>query len=132
MSQQTQARQEIEAALVAKAQAEPAFRQALLKNATAAIEKEFGIKLPAGSELKVVEETASTNYLVLPAARDGVLSDADLDAVAGGTINSFFSAILPRLVVRAPTTKTPDGPATPTTTNDGEFKKAQQPSGGAP
>lgn len=84
MSQLTQARQEIEAALIAKAQAEPAFREALLKNANAAIEKEFGIQLPAGSELKVVEETASTNYLVLPATTSGELSEADLEGVAGG------------------------------------------------
>jgi hypothetical protein len=83
MSQQSQARKEIEAALIAKAQAEPAFRQALLKDAKAAIEKELGVKLPAGSELKVVEETATTNYLVLPLA-EGVLSEADLGAVAGG------------------------------------------------
>ena len=89
MSQQSQVKKQIEAALIAKAQTEPAFRQALLKNSKAAIEKEFGVKLPAGAELKVVEETATTNYLVLPASAEGELSDADLEKVAGGWIALF-------------------------------------------
>jgi Nitrile hydratase, alpha chain len=90
MTQQAQSRKQIEASLIAKAQAEPAFRKALLNNPKAAIEKEFGVALPAGSELKVVEETASTNYLVLPAIAVGDLSDADLENVAGGWYGAFY------------------------------------------
>jgi hypothetical protein len=41
--------------------------------------------LPAGGKLIVVEETATTNYLVLPAAATGELSETELQAVAGGT-----------------------------------------------
>ena len=84
MTHVAQARQEIEALLISKAQAKPAFRQALLKNPRAAIEKEFGVALPVGSQLNVVEETTNTKYLVLPAVADSELSDADLESVAGG------------------------------------------------
>lgn len=84
MSQVSQARTDIEATLIAKAQADPAFRQALLKNPKAAIEKEFGTPTPGGVDLIVLEETATTNYLVLPATAEGELSESTLDAVAGG------------------------------------------------
>lgn len=90
MSPPVQVRNEIDALLVAKAQADPAFRQALLLNPKAAIEKEFGVTLPAAPELRVVEETASTNYLVLPATVDAELSEADLEAVAGGWFGAQF------------------------------------------
>lgn len=89
MSLQVQARNEINALLVAKAQADPAFRQSLLKNSKAAIEKEFGVALPADSELKVVEETATTSYLVLPATLGDELSEAELETVAGGWFALF-------------------------------------------
>ena len=83
MSPQVQARKEIEAKLIAKAQADPAFRQAR-KEPQDRHEKAFGVSLPAGTELEVLEETATTNYLVLPTDTDGELSDPDLQSVAGG------------------------------------------------
>jgi len=91
MSQQTQAREMVEAALIAKAQAEPSFREALLKNPKASIESALGTKLPTSVDLRVVEETATTNYLVLPAATSGELSEAELETAAGG---GFFPALL--------------------------------------
>jgi len=84
MSQTATTRKEFEAALIAKAQADRAFRQALLNNSSATIEKEFGVTLRAGAELKVVEETATSNYLVLPAATSGELLDSELKAASGG------------------------------------------------
>lgn len=84
MSQKTLSRKEIVASLIAKAQAEPRFRQELLRDAKVAIEKELGITLPAGIDLRVVEETATMNYIVLPVSDSSELLDADLDAVAGG------------------------------------------------
>jgi Nitrile hydratase, alpha chain len=91
MPQLSQARIEIEAVLIAKAQTDPAFRQALVNNAKATIEKEFGVALAAESQLNVVEETTNTNYLVLPAVADSELSDADLESVAGGA--SIFAML---------------------------------------
>jgi len=48
--------------------------------------------MPEGVEVRVVEETADTIYLVLPSAsavgEGGSLSDRELDAVAGGFGNS--------------------------------------------
>lgn len=71
--------------IVAKALKDAAFRAALLKDANAAVEKELGVKLPAGLKIKVVEDTATTVHLALPAAaKKGELSDADLEKVAGG------------------------------------------------
>jgi metallophosphoesterase superfamily enzyme len=54
----------------------------------AAVEQEFGSRLPEGVEVRAVEESADTIYLVLPSASplgQGVeLSDQELEAVAGG------------------------------------------------
>ena len=50
------------------------------------IVKQFGVEFPQGVDIKVVEETADTLYVVLPHAveQGAELSDADLEAVAGG------------------------------------------------
>jgi len=70
--------------LIANAQADPMFRKALLENPRAAIEKKFRVSLPPEIEFKVVEESATINYVVLPAVSGGELSDADLATVTGG------------------------------------------------
>jgi hypothetical protein len=89
MSQQAQNRKEMEALLIAKAQADESFRQALLNDPKATIQKEMGGTLPEGLQVKVVEETGDTLYLVLPAA-EGELSETDLDDVAGGALNVYL------------------------------------------
>ena len=54
----------------------------------AAIEQELGSRLPESVEVKGVEGSADTIYLVLPSAsvvgEGGELLDLDLQAVAGG------------------------------------------------
>jgi hypothetical protein len=85
MSKEPLTRRDLEAQIIAKAQADESFRQALLGNPKAAIEKEFGGMLREGVEIKVVEETADTLYLVLPAAK-GELSETDLDNISGGIV----------------------------------------------
>lgn len=53
-----------------------------MANPKAAIEKELGVKLPAGIKIKVVEDTTSEVHLVLPEtsrANKGELSDTDLN-----------------------------------------------------
>ncbi|RPI21248.1 MAG: NHLP leader peptide family natural product precursor [Acidobacteria bacterium] len=81
-------RQEAEREIVKKATADPAFRAALLANPKKALSDAFGIRTPDSFELNVMQETASHAYLVLPAAEvqspDGALSQAELEAVAGG------------------------------------------------
>jgi hypothetical protein len=82
------AREAFEARLIEKAWTDPSFRQALRSDPRGAVEKALGARLPAGMQVKLLEETADTFYLVLPANPDrapsGQLSDEQLDAVAGG------------------------------------------------
>lgn len=72
--------------IIEKALKDPKFREELKKNATAAVEKEAGVKVPAGTTIKVLEDTASTVHLVLPppGLGKGALSDRDLEKVSGG------------------------------------------------
>ncbi len=73
--------------LLAKFSSESAtYRDRVKSDAKDVISKQFGYEVPAGINVKVVEETADTVYLVLPhtVAEGDELSDSDLEAVAGG------------------------------------------------
>ncbi len=77
---------EIQARLIGRAAIDPNFREQLLTNSRAAIEKELGITLPPNLEIQVVEETPTKLCLVLPMKQETQqLSEAELKAVAGGT-----------------------------------------------
>lgn len=54
--------------LVKKAWEDSAFKNELLSNPKAAIQNELEIVIPENIEIRVVEETTSTFYIVLPAA----------------------------------------------------------------
>jgi hypothetical protein len=59
----------------------------LLQNPNATVERELGTSIPSNIEIRVVEETPSTLYLVLPPqsmAAGQELSDRELEQVAGG------------------------------------------------
>ncbi len=74
--------------LLAKFSTENAdYRAAIVNDPKKVIEAQFQLNVPEGVTLKVVEDSADTINIVLPAAlADGELSDADLEAVAGGGI----------------------------------------------
>ena len=91
MSQQSESRKEFEASIVARAEADPTFRQALLSNAKATIEKELGVALPAELEWRALEETPTVRYLVLPAMGGGEMSELEIEGVTGG-INALGAA----------------------------------------
>jgi hypothetical protein len=81
-------RAEMERRLVQRSLEDEDFRQKLLDDPKAAVEQELGTRLPEGVEVRAVEETADTIYLVLPGAsvvgEGEELSDQELGAVAAG------------------------------------------------
>ena len=76
----------MEQRIVRRSLEDDAFKQGLLEDPRAAIERELNTQLPAGVEIRAVEETQDTFYLVLPGrtADAGELSDRELESVAGG------------------------------------------------
>jgi hypothetical protein len=104
-------RGEIQDLLVKFAAEQPAYRDSLKKNPKEVIYKQFGIQVPGNTKVSVLQESADQIYVVLPhVVESGAeLSDADLEAVAGGhtivkeaecggdgtfqTVNSFESSI---------------------------------------
>lgn len=71
--------------IIQKAWTDEAFKQKLLANANEALEEE-GIEVPAGIEVRVVEDTPEVRHVVLPppSLDEGALDDDQLDAVSGG------------------------------------------------
>jgi hypothetical protein len=92
-------RAEMERRLVERSLQEESFRQRLLDDPKGTIEQELGTRVTEGFEVRVVEETQDTIYLVLPstpmADREGiVLSDQQLESVSGaGTSGSPWGAL---------------------------------------
>ena len=83
-------RPELERRLIDRSLQDESFRQRLLDDPKGTIEHDLGSRLPESIEVRVVEESADTIYLVLPSAsptgQGGELSDQELDAVAGGQV----------------------------------------------
>ena len=82
-------RAKLERRLIQRSLQDEDFRQQLLSEPKAIIEREIGTQLPERVRVVALEESADTIYLVLPSAsplvgEGGELSDRDLEAVAGG------------------------------------------------
>ena len=73
------------AKIIAKAWRDPDYKAKLLTDPHAAL-AEVGVEVPPGTTLKVIENTADTQHLVLPVApgNAGELSIEELEKVAGG------------------------------------------------
>jgi len=71
------------------------FRQRLLDDPKGTLEQELGGRLPESIEVRTVEESAPTIYLVLPSAsavgEGRALSGQELEAVAGGWGGHLYS-----------------------------------------
>ena len=87
-------RAEMERMLIQRSIEDESFRQSLLADPRTSVEQELGTQLPESIEIRIVEESTDTIYLVLPSAsplvgEGGELSDQELEAVAGGTEIGF-------------------------------------------
>ena len=81
---QTMTRGEVQDLVAKFAVENPKYRQALMSNPKAVIEKQLNASL-GNVNVKAVADTADTTYVVIPhVAGEGELSDADLEKVAGG------------------------------------------------
>jgi hypothetical protein len=81
----------MERRLVQRSLEDESFRQRLLEDPKAAMEEELETRLPEEVQVRAVEESAETIYLVLPPGtsstgqqESGEISDRELEAVAGG------------------------------------------------
>ena len=83
-------RAEMERTIVQRSIEDEEFRQRLLDDPKGTLEQELGNRLAESTEVRVVEESADTIYLVLPSAsvvgEGGELSDEALESVAGGDV----------------------------------------------
>ncbi len=70
--------------LIARALSDEALKAKLIEDPLNVFKAE-GIDVPAGLEIKVLENTDKVFHLVLP-AQPSELSDEDLDQVAGGIV----------------------------------------------
>ncbi|HEY9769499.1 MAG TPA: NHLP leader peptide family RiPP precursor, partial [Coleofasciculaceae cyanobacterium] len=59
-------RHEFETEIIAKTWKDDAFKQELLSNPKAIYSRELQQELPDGLEIKILEETSNTLYLVIP------------------------------------------------------------------
>jgi hypothetical protein len=76
--------------IMARAKKDDAFRQELLANPKAVLERELGMTLPRGVSIQAHEDTPTILHLVLPMAggdsQPVELSDAQREQAAGGTV----------------------------------------------
>lgn len=87
-------RQELEAAVVARALRDAHFRRALLARPKAALEESLGTPLPPELDVRAVEETEAALYVVLPGNPYEGVAESDLVDRAGMTYDDVARDVL--------------------------------------
>jgi hypothetical protein len=87
-------RKDLEIHLITRALKNEEFKQELIANPKALIEKELGAKLSEGLEIKVLEETENTLYLVLPCNPYEGISEEELQSSLGMTYEDVAQWVL--------------------------------------
>lgn len=87
-------RKDLEVHLITRAFKDEGFRQQLLANPKAVVEKELGTKLPEEFKINVLEETETTLYMVLPSNPYEKLSEPELEASLGMTYEDVAQWVL--------------------------------------
>jgi hypothetical protein len=59
-------RSELAAQLWSKASKDEVFKRSLIDDPNRVLERDFGLQVPQGTTVKILQETAETMYLVLP------------------------------------------------------------------
>ncbi len=77
-----------------KSAIDASFRASLKANPNAAIEKIAGIQIPAGFRVNVADANEADLTIALPKTKSDELSDADLEAVAGGKLASPIGGVI--------------------------------------
>ncbi len=87
--------------IIEQAQSNPEYYSQLMKDPRALMSRQLGTSIPSNVNIKVIEETPDTYYVVLPyQPKEGAeLSDSDLEKVAGGILdktceNSTLSTVV--------------------------------------
>jgi len=87
-------RKDLEVHLITRALKDEGFRQELLANAKAVVEKELGTKLPEELKINVLEETEDTLYMVLPCNPYEGMSEEELKVSLGMTYEDVAQWVL--------------------------------------
>jgi hypothetical protein len=75
--------------IVEQADKNPDYYNQLMKDPRALMSRQLGTAIPSNVNIKVIEESADTYYVVLPyKPKEGAeLTDSDLEKVAGGFLD---------------------------------------------
>jgi Nitrile hydratase, alpha chain len=87
-------RKDLEIHLITRALKDEGFRQELVANPKTVVEKELGVKLPEELEIKVLQETENTFYMVLPSNPYERISEEELKASVGMTYEDVAQWVL--------------------------------------